>query len=53
MGFWGVGPFDNDDAADFAGDLDEATADARIEMVGSTLERVARVTDHGPGVVDL
>ncbi|RKR86196.1 uncharacterized protein DUF4259 [Micromonospora pisi] len=40
MGFWDVGPFDNDDAADFAGDLDAATADARIEMVCGALDRV-------------
>lgn len=33
LGFWDVGPSDNDGAADFAGDLDAATADARIEMV--------------------
>ncbi|MFC4063423.1 DUF4259 domain-containing protein [Actinoplanes subglobosus] len=30
MGAWGVGPFDNDDAADFAGGLDEASPGARI-----------------------
>ncbi|MEU5943715.1 DUF4259 domain-containing protein [Micromonospora sp. NPDC047548] len=41
MGFWDVSPFGNDDAADFAGDLDEATAEARIEMVGSVLDRIA------------
>ena len=41
MSAWGVGPFDNDDAADFAGDLDDAPAHARIEMIGAILERVA------------
>ncbi len=41
MGFWDVGPFDNDDAADFAAELDGAPAGARIDMVGRVLERVA------------
>ncbi|WP_374238234.1 DUF4259 domain-containing protein [Actinoplanes sp. DH11] len=41
MGTWGVGQFDNDDAADFAGDLDDAPAHVRIEMIGAVLERVA------------
>jgi hypothetical protein len=45
LGFWDVGPFDNDDAADFAGDLDAVTADARIEMVGRVLDRVATAND--------
>ncbi|MGQ5264882.1 DUF4259 domain-containing protein [Micromonospora sp. ZYX-F-536] len=31
--------------ADFAGDLDEATVEARIELAGSVLERVAGATD--------
>ncbi|MFG3701721.1 DUF4259 domain-containing protein [Micromonospora sp. NPDC047620] len=40
-GLLDVGPFDNDDAAaDFAGELDAVTADARIEMVGRVLGRV-------------
>jgi hypothetical protein len=45
LGFWDVGPFDNDDAADFAGDLDAVAADARIEMVGRALERVVTTND--------
>jgi hypothetical protein len=45
LGFWDVGPFDNDDAADFAGDLDAVTADARIEMVGRALDRVVTAND--------
>ncbi|GGN85126.1 hypothetical protein GCM10010112_65200 [Actinoplanes lobatus] len=41
MGTWDAGPFDNDDAADFAATLDDAPAHVRIEMIGSVLERVA------------
>ncbi|GAB7036832.1 MULTISPECIES: DUF4259 domain-containing protein [Catenuloplanes] len=41
MGTWDVGPFDNDDAADFAGELDDAPPRARIDMVGAALERGA------------
>jgi Domain of unknown function (DUF4259) len=41
MGTWDIGPFDNDDAADFANDLDDASMQARIEMIGAVLERVA------------
>ncbi|MFI7080448.1 DUF4259 domain-containing protein [Micromonospora sp. NPDC049903] len=45
MGFWDVGPFDNDDAADFAGDLDVVAEDVRIEMVGRVLDRVVTAND--------
>ena len=41
MGFWDASTFGNDDAADFALALDEASREARIEMVGAVLERVA------------
>ncbi|SHN39197.1 DUF4259 domain-containing protein [Cryptosporangium aurantiacum] len=41
MGFWDASPFGNDDAADFALGLDDANSEARIEMVGAVLERVA------------
>ncbi|MFC7545630.1 DUF4259 domain-containing protein [Plantactinospora sp. GCM10030261] len=41
VGFWDSSAFGNDDAADFAGALDETTAQGRIEMVGAVLERVA------------
>src|SRR5690348_7074160 len=37
MGTWDVEPFGNDDAADFANDLDEASTQDRIEMIGSVL----------------
>ncbi|MET9435828.1 DUF4259 domain-containing protein [Streptomyces sp. NPDC006551] len=40
MGTWDVGPFDNDTAADFCGDLDEATAGEREGIVCGTLTRV-------------
>lgn len=40
MGAWDVGPFDNDDAADFAGDLDDAPPHARIDLIGAVLARV-------------
>lgn len=41
MGTWDIGPFDNDTAADFCGDLDEAAADEREGIVRRTLARVA------------
>ncbi|MFJ4805885.1 DUF4259 domain-containing protein [Streptomyces murinus] len=36
-----MGPFDNDTAADFAGDLDEAAAEERVPMIRRVLERAA------------
>ncbi|MFV5994933.1 DUF4259 domain-containing protein [Streptomyces sp. NPDC056231] len=45
MGTWDVGPFDNDDAADFAIALDEATMDERESLVRSALTRATRTTD--------
>ncbi|MFI0943308.1 DUF4259 domain-containing protein [Streptomyces sp. NPDC021020] len=39
MGTWDIGPFDNDTAADFAGDLDEAAVEEREPMIRSVLER--------------
>lgn len=41
MGTWGVGPFANDTAADFASYLDEAAADDRESMIRSALKRAA------------
>lgn len=52
MGTWDVEPFGNDDAADFADDLDEAPMQARIEMIGDVLERVANATDDDPLLSD-
>ncbi|MFC7219469.1 DUF4259 domain-containing protein [Streptomyces polyrhachis] len=40
MGTWDVGPFDNDTAADFCGDLDEAAAGEREGLVRGMLIRV-------------
>ncbi|MFD7300862.1 DUF4259 domain-containing protein [Streptomyces pharetrae] len=41
MGTWDIGPFDNDTAADFAGDLDEAAVEDRESMIRGVLERAA------------
>ncbi|MEV8547647.1 DUF4259 domain-containing protein [Streptomyces sp. NPDC051572] len=45
MGTWDIGPFDNDTAADFAGDLDEAAVDEREPMVRRVLKRAADCAD--------
>ncbi|WP_260462086.1 DUF4259 domain-containing protein [Streptomyces lateritius] len=44
MGTWDIGPFDNDTAADFAGDLDEAALEEREAMMGS-VHFLWRLTD--------
>ena len=36
MGTWGTGPFDNDTAADFAGDLDDAPPGERERLSGES-----------------
>ncbi|MBT3161506.1 DUF4259 domain-containing protein [Streptomyces sp. Vc74B-19] len=41
MGKWGYGPFDNDGAADFAGDLDAAPPSRRIQAIRAALASVA------------
>ncbi|MEW5539288.1 DUF4259 domain-containing protein [Streptomyces cyaneofuscatus] len=41
MGTWDIGPFDNDTAADFAGDLDEAALEEREAMIRGVLKRAA------------
>ncbi|MFC8914978.1 DUF4259 domain-containing protein [Streptomyces sp. NPDC047821] len=41
MGTWDVGPFDNDTAADWCGDLDDASPDARAGLVREALARAA------------
>ncbi|MEV7585889.1 DUF4259 domain-containing protein [Streptomyces erythrochromogenes] len=46
MGTWDVGPFDNDTAADWCGDLDDASPEARQGLVRDTLARAAGTTDH-------
>jgi hypothetical protein len=46
MGTWGIGPFENDMAADFADALDEAVEDERETLVRSTLVRTIRTQDY-------
>jgi uncharacterized protein DUF4259 len=46
MGTWDVEPFGNDDAADFAFELDDAPTSVRIEMIGAVLERMANDDHH-------
>jgi hypothetical protein len=46
MGTWDVGPFDNDTAADFCDDLDEAAAGEREGIVRSALTRVIDTMDY-------
>ncbi|WP_328679107.1 DUF4259 domain-containing protein [Streptomyces sp. NBC_00343] len=45
MGTWDTGPFDNDTAADWCGDLDDASPDARQGLVRDTLARAADTVD--------
>jgi hypothetical protein len=45
MGTWDIGPFDNDTAADFASDLDEAALEEREVMIRGLLERGAGPAD--------
>ncbi|MTD58839.1 DUF4259 domain-containing protein [Amycolatopsis pithecellobii] len=46
MGAWGIRPFENDDAADWASELDDADAAKRAELVTSALEEVAGCVDY-------
>jgi hypothetical protein len=46
MGTWDIGPFDNDTAADFGGDLDEAALEERECMIRGVLKRAADPADH-------
>ncbi|WP_153451426.1 DUF4259 domain-containing protein [Streptomyces smaragdinus] len=48
MGTWGMGPFDNDHAADFAGDLDELPADERL----GAIEKALLMAAEGEGYLD-
>ncbi|MFE2849779.1 DUF4259 domain-containing protein [Streptomyces lavendulae] len=45
MGTWDIGPFDNDTAADFGGDLDEAAPEERESMIRGVLKRAADPAD--------
>ncbi|AEV85294.1 hypothetical protein ACWT_4274 [Actinoplanes sp. SE50] len=49
MGTWDVGPFDNDTAADWCGDLDEAAPGQREALIRDALNRVA---EHGDEYLD-
>ena len=44
MGAWGTGPFDNDTAADFANELDDAPHGDREALVRGVLARTVRAT---------
>ncbi|WP_373024687.1 DUF4259 domain-containing protein [Streptomyces yangpuensis] len=44
MGTWDTGPFDNDTAADFGGDLDEAAREERKPLIRGVL---VLNLDHG------
>jgi hypothetical protein len=46
VGTWGTGPFDNDTAADFAGDLDDAPPGEREALVRGVLTRTASDTGY-------
>lgn len=49
MGTWDVGPFDNDHAADWCGDLRDAAPDQRVELVRGAL---TAVLDNGDDYLD-
>src|SRR5688572_22483051 len=49
MGTWDVGPFDNDNAADWCGDLDDAAPEQRAVLIRDALSRVA---GHGDEYLD-
>jgi hypothetical protein len=49
MGTWDVGPFDNDTAADWCGDLDDAVPERRAALIRDALTRVAQ---HGDEYLD-
>ncbi len=46
MGRWGYGPFDNDTAADFAGELDEASERERLDLLAAVLVDVVEAVGH-------
>ena len=49
MGAWGTGPFDNDEAADFAGGLDDLSEDKRADAVREALTRAVEEADYLDG----
>lgn len=46
MGAWGTGPFDNDDAADFAVALDHLEPEYRATAIRTALTQAAEQTDY-------
>ncbi|MEU8662740.1 DUF4259 domain-containing protein [Actinoplanes philippinensis] len=46
MGTWDFGPFDNDDAADWSGDLQDAAPGRRAALIRETLEEVLREGEY-------
>jgi hypothetical protein len=46
MGAWGTGPFDNDDAADFATSLDHLQPDLRVGAIRDALTVALEQTDY-------
>jgi hypothetical protein len=45
VGAWDAGPFDNDDAADFAAELDDADPNQRIVLLRDALQAAADIDD--------
>jgi hypothetical protein len=52
VGAWDAGPFDNDDAADFAQELDEADPNQRLIIIRRALEAVIDVEDSDEDEVE-
>ena len=46
VGTWDSGPFDNDTAADFSADLDEAESDERVDLLRQALLDTAEEDDY-------
>lgn len=46
MGAWGTEPFDNDDAADFCGDLDDLSSADRPEAIRAALVEAIEETEY-------
>jgi hypothetical protein len=46
MGTWDKGPFDNDDAADFSADLDDAAPEDRPQLIREALTAAADNSDY-------
>jgi hypothetical protein len=46
MGAWGTGPFDNDEAADFSAELDEADPTDRANLIRAALQAAVDADDY-------